>query len=110
MSFRNLFVVTAEETEKGKPVAASAKGNAVGVFVTPKSLLAFPTASFAVTLVASFLKKIFPVITGSVWVSVGSAFFIGLVIFIATISSPTLKLQGWKQWFVAVAVGLVNCI
>jgi len=110
MRIRDLFVVTTQEAEKGKPIAASSRGDAVGVFVTPKSLLAFPTASFVVTLLATFMRKIFPVVAGSIWVSVGSAFFIGLVIFITTISSPSFRLRGWKQWFVAVAVALVNCV
>ena len=110
MRFTDLFVVTQQETEKGKPVAAAATSEAIGVFVTPKALLAFPTASFVVTVLATFIKKIFPVVAGSIWVPVSSAFFIGVVIFVATISSPKLKLQGWKSWFVTSAVGLVNCV
>jgi hypothetical protein len=110
MDLRNLFVVThAEEHEKGAPVAA-ARTNAVGVFVTPKSLLAFPIASFAVALIASVLKKIFPTFGGSVWVPVGSAFFIGLVIFLTTISSPAINPKGARQWFIAISVGVVNCL
>ena len=112
MAFRDLFIVAIQKKpEKGETVAAAApKSGAVGVFITPKSLLAFPTASFVVTLLGLFARKISPSLGGSIWVPVISAFFVGTVIFVTTIGEPSLKPRSWQDWFVSVAVGLVNCV
>jgi hypothetical protein len=112
MVFGKLFVAdTLDEAERGKPVAATApRGSAVGIFITPKSLLAFPTASFAVTLLALFTQKLFPVLAASAWVPVAGSCFVGLIIFISTISEPRAKPRSWQGWFVSVAVAVLNSV
>jgi hypothetical protein len=112
MRFGDLFVVdTREKAEKGKAVASAApRGGAVGVFITPKSLLAFPTASFVVTFLGLFTRKLFPALTTSVWVPVVSSCFVGFIIFVATISDPAVKPRSWQDWFISVAVGALNCV
>jgi hypothetical protein len=112
MSFGDLFVVRTQKVgvEKGTTVSAGARAHDVGIFITPKSLVTFPTASFAVSLLGLFWAKLFPGTAGSNWVAVVSAFFVGTVIFVATISTPGQRPREWSKWFVTIAVSLVNCI
>jgi hypothetical protein len=110
MSFGELFVARARRPlEKGTSVSASrAKGEPVGLFITPKSLMAFPTASSVVTMLALLSRGVLPTWVGSNSLIIGSSLFVGTIIFAATISQPELKPRSWGQWFVAVGVAVVN--
>ena len=112
MRFGDLFVVqTQARAEKGQAVASAApRGAAVGVFITPKSLLAFPTASFVVTLLGLFTRRLFPFLAASVWVPLLSSCFVGVLIFVATVSEPTAKPRSWQQWFISIGVAIVNIV
>lgn len=110
MSFGELFVARARRPlEKGTSVSASkGKGEPVALFITPKSLMAFPTASSVVTMLALLARRAFPTSVGSDSLIVGSSLFVGAIIFVATISQPELKPRSLGQWFVAAGVAVVN--
>lgn len=112
MPFRELFIVTVRRKgEKGEAVAAAAsKGEPVGIFITPKSLTTFPTASFVVTLLGILAKTLFPTWATSHWVPIVISLFVGSIILVATTLEPSLRPRSWQGWFLAIAVGLINSL
>lgn len=107
-----LFVVsTRRKAEKGEAFAAAApEGESVGVFITPKSLMTFPTASLAVSVLSLLAKTLFPDRGGSAWVTVACSLFIGTIIFVATTSDPSVKPQTGRGWFLGTGVALINSL
>lgn len=110
--FKDLFIIRGpREPKKGEMVAAGrAKQENPGVFITPKSILTFPTASFVVTFIWLLAQKLFPTWGSSTWVPVLASLLVGLVIFLATTSDEEAKPKGSQAWFVSGAIAFFNSL
>jgi hypothetical protein len=112
MVFRDFFLARPQREEpEGLAFAASTEASPpVGVFITPQSLVTFPGASLAVTVVLVLLKKLVPGISTSPWVTLVAALVVGTVIFIITISDADAAPKTRMKWLVAVAIALFNSL
>jgi hypothetical protein len=110
--FADLFIVRVSRVpSKGEMIASGkTREEAAGIFITPKSLSTFPTASFAVTLVWLLARKLFPVWGSSAWVPVVVSLLVGLIIFLETTSVKDAKPQNMRDWFVAISVASINSL
>lgn len=82
----------------------------VGVFVTAQSLATFPVASMVVTLIWKFTAALWPAAATYKWIPLLAALLIGAVIFLGSISEPTARPQSGIQWFVTIAVAIINSL
>ncbi len=116
MSLGNLFIArTGRKAEKGAPVAAAAPEGAVGVFITPKSLMSFPVASLVVTFTWALAKRLSQGQGAEgwgdkSWVPVLVSLVVGAVIFVASTADPDAKPKSRREWIIAVAVALFNSL
>jgi hypothetical protein len=108
MAFRDLFlVVKAEPVEKGAAVAAAAPGSSEGVFLSAKSLMSFPIASGAVSIVWKLLQHFWGV--GDV-VVLYISLIVGGVIFLIVISDDTGRPRRIADWIVSILIALLNSL
>jgi len=90
--------------------AAAAQGEPTAVFITPKSLVTFPVASSAVTVVWLLIQQLFGNWGKSPWVPVGVALVLGFVIFAASVSDANVRPKSGAAWFVSIFVGGLNSL
>jgi hypothetical protein len=112
MAIRDLFIVrTRNKLMKGEAVAAAAApSDAVGVFITPQSLMSFPVASSAVVVVWALSKRLFPAWGASEVVPLAASFLVGLVVFLITVSDKKAAPKSGTGWLIAVTIALINCL
>lgn len=112
MAFRDLFVVRIRsKAVKGEALAAAAApSDAVGVFITPQSLVSFPVASSAVVVIWSLFKRLFPTWGMSETVPLAASFLVGLVVFLITISDAKAAPKSATGWLVAITIAAINCL
>jgi hypothetical protein len=84
------------------------QGGGVAVFLTPQSLSAFPAASLAVTVLRTLSEKLFPAWATSMLVPVIASFFVGMIIFLISISSPEARPRTKIAWVVGCSVAFLN--
>jgi hypothetical protein len=108
MGFRSLFLIDKRTpAEKGAAVAAAAAGGSEGAFLSTKSIVSFPAASGAVTLIWKLLQRFCGVGDVAVlYVSLG----VGALIFLIVISSPDGRPQRVVDWIISVGIALLNSL
>src|SRR5262249_8453429 len=111
MSVFNKLVVARSLPRKGEPEpTGDSPKPGVGVFVTAQSLATFPVASMVVTLIWKFAAAIWPAAATYKWIPLLAALLIGAVIFVGSTNEPSTRPQSGGQWFVAIAVAIINCM
>lgn len=106
--FRNLFLVPKKKVaEKGTPEAAAASDSSEGVFLSAKSLMSFPIASGAVTIIWKLLQHFWRV--GDIAVLYISL-LVGGVIFLIVVSDDSGRPHGYTNWIVSVLIAFLNSI
>ncbi len=112
MALSNLFVEKVHrKPERGATVATAAPvEGAVGVFITPKSLMSFPVASVVVTILWGLCKRLFPTWGSSDVLVLGLSLLVGAVIFLISTADPDAKPKAPREWFIAALIAAFNSL
>jgi len=111
MGWRRLFNVGVTYTPprlRGESSIVSA-GSEIeqGVFMTPQSLLTFPVATAAISLIWKGVEALLPAVQGSLWVPAVISLLLGAFIFYVGISDPKAS-RATRDIVIAVVVAIVN--
>jgi hypothetical protein len=85
-------------------------GGSVAVFLTPKSLTTFPTASLAVTVLCTLSRNLYPALVTNRWVPIIAAMLVGAIIFLISISDSEVKPKSKIDWLVGGSVAFINAL
>lgn len=108
MEFRNLFLVAKKRPGvTGPTIAAAGANGSEGVFLSSKSLMSFPVASGAVTIVWKLLQHFWKV--GDVAV-LYIALIVGAVVFLIVVSDQNARPSGIIKWIVSVLIAVLNSL
>ena len=111
--FRDLFVSATHggtaQAELESLAGPPAEGN--GEFLTPQTLTTFAGATFAISIISGVVQRLFPASSGT-WVGTLVALGVGMFLMWVNLTDPRVrrKLRSGRDWSLAVAVGLVNCV
>ncbi len=111
MGWRRLFNVGVRYTPprvRGESRTVSAGSETQqGVFITPQSLITFPVATAAISLIWKGVEALFPALHGSLWVPAVISLLLGGFIFYVGISDPKAS-RDTRDVVIAVFVAIVN--
>jgi hypothetical protein len=96
MNFRKIICVYPKQiqNQEGYAYGENSESSGVGVFVTPQSIATFPVSAAAVRVISVVLEKIFPNLSGSNFVVLIVALFIGMILWIYSINA---KMSGREK-------------
>jgi hypothetical protein len=110
--FQRFFIARPQQmSRKGTPVPTSAgETQGVGVFMTPQSLVTFPVASLATSVVWKLAGIFRPGWEKNPWVPLLTALLIGGAIFAASVSNKDTRPTNAGQWTITLAVAVLNSL
>ncbi len=112
MGWSDLFLAKRQpKLAKAETIAASqSPPTAVGVFITPQSLVSFPVASALVAIIWALGQKLFGAGAQTPWVPLLIAVLLGAVIFISNVSAEDARPKSLGGWLVAVGIAILNSL
>jgi len=94
---------------KGAPApAGEPETQSVGAFLTPQSLLSFPVASGAVTLVWKSLGALSSPLGTANWVPLVVALLVGLIIYLISVSDDKMPKPSGGMRIVGIGIAVLN--